>query len=110
MATATLFDDAVQDSDSAQLLLPFETEWASEEWQPETEQQEFSGWEETVIPSKDPRPTVAGAFPKAEPGLNEPVKMGAFMMQLLKSYGITDEEIQEGLANYAMKQAVATAC
>ncbi len=31
------------------------------------------------------------------------VRIGAVMIRLLKRYGITDEEIKEGLANYALK-------
>lgn len=31
------------------------------------------------------------------------VRLGAVMIKLLKRYGITDEEIAEGLANYAKK-------
>ncbi len=36
----------------------------------------------------------------------KPVKMGAFMIKLLKRYGITDEEIADGVANYARKHHV----
>ncbi len=32
------------------------------------------------------------------------VKLGAVMIQLLKRYGITDEEIEEGLAEYASRR------
>ncbi len=34
---------------------------------------------------------------------NQPVRMGALMIQLLKGYGITDEEIAQGLADYARR-------
>ena len=34
---------------------------------------------------------------------------GGAMLQLLKSYGITDAEIEEGLANYARKHGLAAA-
>ena len=33
-----------------------------------------------------------------------PVRMGGLMIRLLKRYGITDDEIAEGLANYASRQ------
>ncbi|MCA9132107.1 MAG: hypothetical protein KDA45_03100 [Planctomycetales bacterium] len=38
-----------------------------------------------------------------------PVRLGAVMLQLLKSYGVTDQEIEEGLANYAQKNRPALA-
>jgi len=38
-----------------------------------------------------------------ETRLGMPVRLGAVMLKLLKSYGITDEEIAEGLAAYAAK-------
>ena len=41
--------------------------------------------------------------------LASPVRLGTMMIQLLKSYGITDEEIAEGLAAYAAKNGLAQA-
>ena len=38
-----------------------------------------------------------------------PVRMGALMIKLLKRYGITDQEIAEGVANYARKHQQAMA-
>ena len=39
----------------------------------------------------------------------KPVRMGAVMIKLLKRYGITDQEIAEGVANYARKHQKALA-
>ena len=39
----------------------------------------------------------------------EPVRLGAVMIKLLKSYGITDAEIAEGMAAYAAKSGLARA-
>ena len=39
----------------------------------------------------------------------KPVRMGAIMIKLLKRYGITDAEIEEGVANYARQHQPATA-
>ena len=39
----------------------------------------------------------------------KPVRMGAVMIKLLKRYGITDQEIAEGVANYARKHQNALA-
>lgn len=39
----------------------------------------------------------------------QPVRMGAVMIKLLKRYGITDQEIAEGVANYARKHQSAMA-
>ena len=41
--------------------------------------------------------------------LGMPVRLGAVMIKLLKSYGITDEEIAEGMAAYAAKEGLAHA-
>ncbi len=38
-------------------------------------------------------------------GGNEPVRIGALLLRLLKQYGITDEEIAEGIEAYAAKRA-----
>jgi hypothetical protein len=37
--------------------------------------------------------------------LGQPFRIGAVMFRLLKSYGITDEEIAEGIAAYAARRA-----
>jgi hypothetical protein len=34
----------------------------------------------------------------------KPVRMGAIMIKLLKRYGITDEEIEEGMADFVARQ------
>ena len=44
-----------------------------------------------------------------ETRLGMPVRLGAVMLKLLKSYGITDEEIAEGIAAYAAKARLAQA-
>lgn len=44
-----------------------------------------------------------------EDRLGKPVKLGGVMLQLLRSYGITEEEIAEGLENYARKTGVGLA-
>jgi hypothetical protein len=41
--------------------------------------------------------------------LAAPVRIGAVMLKLLKSYGITDEEIAAGVAAYAAKAGLAQA-
>ena len=48
-------------------------------------------------------------FPGADQRYGKPVRIGAVMIKLLKSYGITDEEIACGLANYARKHATSLA-
>ncbi len=45
----------------------------------------------------------------SETRLGKPVRLGAVMLKLLKSYGITDEEIAEGIAAYAAKEGLAQA-
>ena len=45
----------------------------------------------------------------AETRLGIPARLGAVMLKLLKSYGITDEEISEGIAAYAAKAGLAQA-
>ena len=42
-----------------------------------------------------------------ETRLGKPVRLGAVMVKLLKSYGITDEEIAEGMAAYAAQAGLA---
>lgn len=44
-----------------------------------------------------------------EARIAKPVRMGAVMIKLLKRYGITDQEIAEGVANYARKHQKALA-
>lgn len=41
--------------------------------------------------------------------IGKPVRLGAVMIKLLKSYGITDEEIADGLATYATQAELARA-
>lgn len=41
--------------------------------------------------------------------IRKPVRMGNVMIQLLKQYGITDEEIAQGLEDYAAKHPIAQA-
>ncbi len=51
-------------------------------------------------------PPVAASFEEAVQGdrIGKPFKIGAVMFRLLKSYGITDEEIAEGVASYHAKR------
>lgn len=44
-----------------------------------------------------------------ETRIAQPVRMGSVMIKLLKRYGITDQEIAEGVANYARKHQQALA-
>ncbi len=44
-----------------------------------------------------------------EARIGQPVKIGVVMIKLLKSYGITDEEIAEGLAAHAAQSGLAQA-
>ena len=37
--------------------------------------------------------------------IGRPFRVGSVMFRLLKSYGITDEEIAEGIAQYTAKQS-----
>ncbi len=41
-------------------------------------------------------------FEDGSPRIAKPVRIGGVMIQLLKRYGITDEEINAGLARYAL--------
>ena len=53
------------------------------------------------------QPTARRVQPSVpERGAGE-VRLGSVMIELLKRYGITDEEIAEGLANYAKKRCQA---
>lgn len=48
--------------------------------------------------------TAPGYLKFTEDGrIAQPVRIGSVMIKLLKRYGITDEEIAEGVANYARK-------
>ena len=39
----------------------------------------------------------------ADGRIEKPIKIGSVMIKLLKKYGVTDQEIQAGLASYALK-------
>jgi len=56
-------------------------------------------------------PAVPAFIPSSatETRLGMPVRLGAVMLKLLKSYGITDEEIAEGIAACAAKAGLARA-
>jgi hypothetical protein len=62
--------------------------------------------EAEVVCQQTATPTFA---PVAGTRLGMPVRLGAVMLKLLKSYGITDEEIAEGVAAYAAKSGLAQA-
>lgn len=55
----------------------------------------------TVVAAED----VAPSFAEAVCGdrIAKPFRVGAVMFRLLKSYGISDEEIAEGIASYKAK-------
>lgn len=57
------------------------------------------------------QPVALVCAPSAASGtrLGIPVRLGAVMLKLLKSYGITDEEIAEGVAAYASKMGLSQA-
>ncbi len=62
------------------------------------------------IPGPDLHPTSNGLPARAtHPRLAKPVRLGAVMFQLLRSYGVTDEEIAQGLAAYAAKAGLSQA-
>ena len=76
----------------------------------------FSGTEptqdsgaETEDNYQTPAPTAYMPNSVAETRLGIPARLGAVMLKLLKSYGITDEEIAEGVAAYAAKAGLAQA-
>lgn len=46
---------------------------------------------------------------QTEARIGAPVRLGAIMIKLLKSYGITDAEIAEGMATYAAQTGFAKA-
>jgi hypothetical protein len=59
--------------------------------------------------SHEPRPSQAVAPSDhlsfdAEQRIEKPVRIGTVMIKLLKKYGITDQEIADGLASYASKR------
>ena len=60
-----------------------------------------------VLPSRTTVQPAAVAEPHRR-GAGE-IRIGAVMLQLLKRYGITDEEIEEGLAEYARTHGVCVA-
>lgn len=61
-------------------------------------------------PEPELRPTSNGLPSRAtNPKLAMPVRLGAVMIQLLKSYGITDDEIAQGLAAFAAKSGLSRA-
>ena len=58
------------------------------------------------------QPTAQVAFVPSsikETRIGKPVRLGAVMIKLLKSYGITDDEIAEGMAAYAAQTGLAQA-
>lgn len=54
-----------------------------------------------------PRPSLVQATRSGR--LGKPVRLGSVMLELLRSYGISEEEIAEGLQRYACTSAL-TAC
>ena len=61
------------------------------------------------VASLQPEPPAFLPRPTTGTRLGIPVRLGAVMLKLLKSYGITDEEIAEGVASYAAKAGLAQA-
>ncbi len=53
---------------------------------------------------RDAQPTLRTGTPG-----NQPVRLGSLMIRLLKSYGVTDAEIADGLEAYALKQQASLA-
>ncbi len=64
-----------------------------------------------VCPPPVPASVVSKSATKSatETRLGKPVRLGAVMIKLLKSYGITDEEIAAGMAAYAANDGLAKA-
>ncbi len=104
---------AVLETTDSQLLLPFEASWpeiSESNWEKgwdtadwgadadETTDELLSDFENELAAQLKPR---AQARPESE---LEPKKMGEFMHQVLLSYGITEAEIAQGIADYAAKQ------
>lgn len=84
----------------------------------------FFAWSEDTslndnIPVSSPTASVTGSSAIASsiqryPAVTEPpargtgpVRIGKVMLQLLRKYGISDEEIEEGIAAYARRRASA---
>ena len=67
-----------------------------------------SGAEAEVV-CEQPLPVDFAASRATGTRLGMPVRLGAVMLKLLKSYGITDKEIAEGVAAYAAKAGLAQA-
>ncbi len=66
--------------------------------------------ESEPVCESQPAPCVARPMNVAsEARIGKPVRLGSVMIKLLKSYGITDEEIAEGMAAYAAKTGLAQA-
>ncbi len=72
----------------------------------------------TTVPCSEARPALASSALGAEPAnsvseamdgdrIGRPFRVGAVMFRLLKSYGITDQEIADGIAQYQAKRAAA---
>ncbi len=69
--------------------------------------QEFEAEVDLVI--RQPAAPTFAPSPATGKRLGMPVRLGAVMLKLLKSYGITDEEIAAGVAAYAAKEGLAQA-
>ncbi|MEM8735127.1 MAG: hypothetical protein AAGG44_12935, partial [Planctomycetota bacterium] len=105
---------------SPQLFFSFEEEQTREprSWEPQdcsagalvdaSAEQEFETKAELRRHPGSPSPTRNRV--KHDPSrIAKPARIGTVMMKLLKSYGITDEEIQAGLEAYASKHQVGLA-
>lgn len=101
---------AVLETTDSQLLLPFEaswpagseTTWETADWAADADEvtdELLADFENELAAQLKPRAKVQ---PESE---LEPKKMGEFMHQVLLSYGITEAEIAQGIAEYAAKQA-----
>ena len=64
---------------------------------------------ETEVVCQPPAQTAFIPNSSTETRIGTPVRLGVVMLKLLKSYGITDEEIAEGMAAYAAKAGLAQA-
>lgn len=88
----------------SQLFLPF----AQPESEPEVAvENPTSG--STAATTEEPAKIVCRVAEDGTKRISEPVRVGTVMIKLLKRYGITDEEISQGLQDYAAKHQVATA-
>ena len=105
---------AVLETTVSQLFLPFEASctaspeaswergWELADWGADADESTdelLADFENELAAQLKPS---ANAQPKSE---LEPKKMGEFMHQVLLSYGITEAEIAQGIADYAAKQA-----